>query len=474
MNEGGVPVQALLPIPCVRRTSAVVGAGPDKRGDAGVKTDARQKTISPLVTRQALADEFMELASKNVSPFDKQAVLWANRARRRILDGLMDSDAVLVLSWVRSARRHRFFGLYVIEFLQRNGAIPAELPDEDLFHRLYIRKQVEGAKWAWLDDRDQELIREYLKWFLNRGCSERSVTGYLSSLEWLIRIMKGKKVHRLAEILPEHIDALLGAWRLKGLVSQTCSRMLSDLKMLFTWLQEEKGFYRQPIMKRHIPRHCEKLPKPLLSNEIARLRSILDSQFVGKMHRALFYLIYSTGLRISEAIAVRTHDIDRDSKSFVIARGKGGKAGLLPIAGYALERIDEWLSGNPVPAGCKHIFHLNGFQITIGDAEALRSELVEASGVGFVWHRLRATFATRLAEMKVGPFEIQKLLRHSDLDTVLKYVKLGDPNVRRAYVDFVIRLLSSDEHKMAEHCGTAIELIDLSQVSPPLDASGSA
>ncbi len=439
---------------------SVSGSLRSKGGDSVKHPHTSQWPPPQLHDRLELSQAFYAFVSRNVPSTNGELLKWARRLTGQIQSGMLETDIIGIMRWIRAAKQSRHFRPDIIAFLQRSGALPGNLPDEDTFQRLVARRRVENVRWEWLAESDQALIREYLAWFMDRGNSEYSAQGYLSSVTWLDETMRRASIRQLAELRPGHIAELIRAFIHKGVTPQAYTRILSDLKTLFSWLRDEKGLAIQPVLKRHIPRHRMRVPRPLSAEELLTIRKALDEKFDGSTARALFYLIYATGLRISEAIAVRTGDIDHHSKQLFIPRGKGGDSAWLPIAGYALERIKECLASSPMPSNCDHVFHRNGFQISRINAYALRDLIIAASGVKFGWHQLRTTFATRLAEAKVGPFEIQRLMRHKYLDTIMRYIRYGDKHVRNAYIAFVEKLLSSGGQPTGLHVGTAIDLLN--------------
>jgi site-specific recombinase XerD len=430
-----------------------------------IDPSARQNTV-PVVTRAhsvstrgALAQEFMKEASRAISPFSSVASTWAGRIRREIARGLLERGQVEILKWLRRVRASRHYGEFITLFLRRHELLPATLPDESAFRQMLTRGRFESAKWPTLTTQDQELIRKYGAWCLNRGGSELTLGNYLSSFKWLVRVMSSKRIPQLSEVTSIHIGILLRRWRDCGLALSTCACLLSHLKSFFEWMHDEMGAGPNPIKRRHFPRYRHKDPTPLSQSEVRRIRGMLDTAFSGTLHRAMFYLIYSTGLRVSEAIAIRGIHICNERRTLEVACGKGGKKASLPVAEGALAALNEWLVHAP-PGTSGHLFHIGGHQISLSYADRIRDEIVAASEVRFNWHKLRATFATRLAEMKVGPFELQRLLRHSCLDTALRYVRLSDSSVQRQYCEFVGRLLDSQKEELVQPAKSAIALIE--------------
>jgi site-specific recombinase XerD len=192
-----------------------------------------------------------------------------------------------------------------------------------------------------------------------------------------------------------------------------------------------KFFYKN-VMKndcmaeQHRPRHDKRLPMVLSKKEIGE---ILEKECNPK-HRLLLMLVYSSGLRVSEVVALKREDIDLSRKVIYIRLGKGRKdrCTLLSekaadcIAEYcAFFKIQTWLfPGQPAAQhlsirSAQHIFE-----------KALRNaEISKKISI----HSLRHTFATHLLESGTDIRYIQTLLGHSNLRTTERYTHIARRSV---------------------------------------------
>jgi len=181
----------------------------------------------------------------------------------------------------------------------------------------------------------------------------------------------------------------------------------------------------------HIPmaRNPAKQPEPLAREEIARLLAVCSHP----LRRMLLQTIYATGLRVSEACALRVSDIDSHSDRMCVrvACGKGGHArytilsptllGLLRtyVRGF---RPCTWLFGN---ASGTQPMSIEMAQRAYQGARQ-RAGITKTGGI----HTLRHCFATHLLEGGVDLFTIQKLLGHGHISTTGRYLHLISPRFR--------------------------------------------
>lgn len=144
-------------------------------------------------------------------------------------------------------------------------------------------------------------------------------------------------------------------------------------------------------------------------------------------HRVILTLTYSAGLRISEVIKLRLHEIDFDRMTITIREGKGGKDRCIPLGELMkrglLQYINEY---QPIDflfygaAGKNHCYSTKSIQNILKKAIENAQILKPKASV----HTLRHSFATHLLENGTNIVKIQQLLGHSDIKTTMIYTRL--------------------------------------------------
>jgi site-specific recombinase XerD len=195
-----------------------------------------------------------------------------------------------------------------------------------------------------------------------------------------------------------------------------------------------KFFYGRVLKKniareQHRPRQDKRLPAVLAKSE---MKLLLDCEKNPK-HRLLLMLTYSSGLRVSEVIALRREHIDLNRKTVLIRLGKGRKDRYTLLSDRAaafikeycaLFSIDNWLF--PGQGASRHL--------SIRSAQNIFDKALVKAGIqkpGLSIHSLRHTFATHLMENGTDIKYIQELLGHASLRTTERYTHVARRDVLR-------------------------------------------
>jgi integrase/recombinase XerD len=196
---------------------------------------------------------------------------------------------------------------------------------------------------------------------------------------------------------------------------------ISAIKFFFKFVLK-----KDDLAEKHRPRHDGRLPMILSKEEISKILSLEKNP----KHRLLLMLVYSSGLRVSEVVALKKEHIDLSRKVILIRLGKGRKdrSTLLSekAANYIVEyykyfNIDKWIfPGQPAE---KHL-SIRSAQ-NIFDKAVRRAAIPKEISI----HTLRHTFATHLLESGTDIRYIQSLLGHSSLRTTELYTHVARRNV---------------------------------------------
>jgi len=170
------------------------------------------------------------------------------------------------------------------------------------------------------------------------------------------------------------------------------------------------------------PKVPQKLPDVMSRDEVEQLLAQIHSL----KHRALFMTAYGAGLRISEACALRTTDIDRKRKLIHVRGGKGAKDRYVMLSPRLLATLEEyWRSARP-RGTC--LFPGQGRSVPMSRVAAHRVLQKAIAQCAFskrvVPHSLRHAFATHLLEAGTDLRVIQRLLGHVRIDTTARYTHM--------------------------------------------------
>ena len=150
---------------------------------------------------------------------------------------------------------------------------------------------------------------------------------------------------------------------------------------------------------------------------------------------AIVELIYSSGLRVSEAVNVNLTDFE-ESKDFLRILGKGSKTRLVPVGRFAQSAINQWIEKRKTLATIDEALFVNlrGKRISTRSVQERIKSLALMQGLPPVNpHMLRHSFATHLLESSGDLRSIQELLGHSSLSTTQIYTRLDYQHLIKIY-----------------------------------------
>ncbi|MFD0866572.1 tyrosine-type recombinase/integrase, partial [Tessaracoccus lubricantis] len=140
----------------------------------------------------------------------------------------------------------------------------------------------------------------------------------------------------------------LGAMRDEGAAASTVQRRVACVRGFFAWAAREGLVASDPAVRLKAPKRQRRLPKVLPAGAVAETLAAAESRAgeegdpIALRDLALVEVLYSSGLRVSEACSLQLRDVDRDRRS-VSVLGKGGKQRTVPLGVPALRALEDWL-----------------------------------------------------------------------------------------------------------------------------------
>jgi integrase/recombinase XerC len=225
----------------------------------------------------------------------------------------------------------------------------------------------------------------------------------------------------------------------KGLKKSSLARRVSSIKAFFRFLQKRGYSEDNPAQVIKNPRIEKHLPKFYTVDEMFHfLDSLPDDSWLHARNRAVFELIYSTGMRASEALGLNRQDAHFDAL-WVLVRGKGGKERILPFGEKALSALQHYLSIKPGPgkaSGPEPLFiNTRGGRLTYrGLLKVMKKQQLRAGLLkDLALHGIRHSFATHMLGGGADLRSIQELLGHSKLSTTQKYTHISMEKIMEIY-----------------------------------------
>lgn len=275
---------------------------------------------------------------------------------------------------------------------------------------------------------------------MEQSLSAHTVDAYLHDVALLYRFLQTEKngadvkdattddLRRFVEMLNE-----------RAFAAATQSRVVAGIRSFFQYLLLEDIVPVNPALLLDLPKAARKLPHILSGPEIDALFAAIDlSKPEGHRNRALLETMYSSGLRVSEAIALRMSHIYPEL-GFVRVIGKGNKERLVPIGDEALAAIHWYrshLRKEARPAkGMEDVLFLNrrGSGLSRVMVFYIIKEAAARAGIEkpVYPHILRHSFATHLVEGGADLRAVQEMLGHESITTTEIYTHLDRGYLRQ-------------------------------------------
>lgn len=236
-----------------------------------------------------------------------------------------------------------------------------------------------------------------------------------------------------------------------GIDSRSVAKAISALRSFSRFLEDlNPGSPAGLTSLLEIPRRADRLPEVHDKEDVDQLLTLINTESaLGIRNRSLYELIYSAGLRISEAVSLNTDDLFL-SKNIARVRGKGDKERLVifgPVAEFWLKR---YLSeGRPKILGSKIrscgnalFVNRNGKRLSRKGIWKNYSALAIQAGLSTKLHTLRHTFATELLTGGADLRSVQELLGHAQISTTQIYTHIDSAHLRENHKRYLPRLKS--------------------------------
>jgi len=222
---------------------------------------------------------------------------------------------------------------------------------------------------------------------------------------------------------------------------RTVAKEISSLRSFGSYLVR-LGVWKENIaFLLEVPRKTIKVPKVLSVDEVEKLLASIDvSTSLGIRDRALFEIIYSSGLRISEVSGLLIQNLYlKEGILFVL--GKGNKERLVPFGDNAKFWLSKWINDErPKILGRKNVPYVfvnyQGKQFSRKGIWKRFQEIKTLSGVESKVHTLRHSFATHLLQGGADLRSVQQLLGHSDLATTQIYTHVDNSELKSFHKEF--------------------------------------
>ncbi len=292
--------------------------------------------------------------------------------------------------------------------------------------------------------KDISRFLEYLQF--QKNYSAHTLKSYGRDLEEFLSYLTENTGHKDVKI--EDIDHItirdfLGYLTRKANAKSSVGRKLASIRSFFRFLYREGRVSVNPARLVSTPKQGTYLPPSLSIDQIDKLLAVPDeSSERGVRDRAIYELLYASGLRVSELVQLNIEDMSL-SERLVKVRGKGKKERLVPFGEQARAALAAYMAmrgkllrrqKTSVDPGAVFL-NLRGGRLTARSVERNLQQYVRSSNLSLEAHPhlLRHSFATHLLSAGADLRSIQELLGHANLSTTQKYTHVSIEELMKVY-----------------------------------------
>ena len=284
---------------------------------------------------------------------------------------------------------------------------------------------------------EQLLDQFYSDLILVKRHAQKTAETYRTSVAEFLYWLQSERI-KLSDVKAQDITYFLVKRKTEGCNEITIAKDISGLRALGDFLERKEYWDENIALLLERPKTQHALPKVLSEEEVDQiLESIDTSDNVGKRDAALFELIYSCGLRISEACDLKISNVHLN-EHLIMVHGKGDKERIVPFGERAEQKLVFYLNevrpslvnGKSVP---EVFVNYKGERISRKGVWKRFHELEQLAGVNAKVHTLRHSFATHLLSGGADLRSVQELLGHSDLATTQIYTHVTDDQLKKAH-----------------------------------------
>lgn len=280
------------------------------------------------------------------------------------------------------------------------------------------------------------------------GAARNTILAYARDLLSFRSSLQTRKID-LDTASRDDIEAYLIGLEAEGLAASTRARHLSAIRQIYRFAFDEGWREDNPGAQISGPKKARKLPSVMSEKDVDRI--LQGARNYGRprdrtRNICMMELLYATGLRVSELVALPVAAVRGDPRMILI-KGKGDRERMVPLSETAKEAVTEWLKIRDAKEAAKHVGERSGFlfpsrgkagHFTRTRFFGLVKDLAAASGLspeGISPHTLRHAFATHLLANGADLRAIQMLLGHASLSTTEIYTHVLDTRLRSLVLD---------------------------------------
>ena len=302
----------------------------------------------------------------------------------------------------------------------------------------------------------QEVFQRYINYLeAERNFSPYTVRNYTTDLvgskntKGYFDFLREKGIDTLDQADRYMVREYLSYLADRNIVKASIARKISALRSFYHYLEREGIITANPLEHISSPKLDKRLPEFLTFREIVKLLEAPDAEDpFGKRDRAFLELLYATGLRVSELVALDVEQVNFDTREIVV-KGKGSKERMVLMGGPAAKAIQIYLKEARDIIPKIHVtkksnrkrtpalfVNSDGYRLTERSVQDFLQKYAAAAGIDKRVHPhvLRHTFATHMLDGGADLRVVQELLGHADLSSTQIYTHISKNRARQVYL----------------------------------------
>ena len=285
---------------------------------------------------------------------------------------------------------------------------------------------------------DQEILSMYLNYeSMEKGLSLNTLESYRRDIVIYLDFL-GRNKKTILKATRKDIEKFLSERKEHGSKSRTVARNKVSIVNLYKFLVMENYISKNPTDNLEVIRLKRVLPESLTTEEVDDLLSVHNEKTdKGLRDKAIFELMYSSGLRVSEICSLKIEDIFFDEKYLKIC-GKGKRERIVPINDKALDILKRYIQTSRVvmvkgKKTSELFLNFRGDKISRVGIWKIVKEAMKKSGIekNVYPHTLRHSFATHLIQHGADLRSVQRMLGHSDITTTEIYTHVDSTHLKK-------------------------------------------